>query len=88
MKNIDFQNSITENDTQDLPLICVNPHTSSAEIFLGGDDFYVKMEADSGEFLGTLFPLGVRTIPLNSPSIHFTDEDPGSGSGNSPKFSQ
>lgn len=33
MKNIDSQNSITENDTQDLPLICVSPHTSSAEIF-------------------------------------------------------
>lgn len=53
--------------------------------FLGGDDFYVKMEADSGEFLGTLYPL---KIPLNSPSTHSTDEDPGRGSGNSPKFSQ
>lgn len=56
--------------------------------FLGGDDFYVKMEADSGEFLGTLYPLSVRKIPLNSPSTHSTDEDPGRGSGNSPKFSQ
>lgn len=56
--------------------------------FLGGDDVYVKMEADSGEFLGTLYPLGVCKISLNSPSTHFTEEDPGRGGDHSPKFSQ
>lgn len=87
MKNIDSQNSVTESGTRDPPLTCV-AFMPALLRSVGGDDFYVKMEADSGEFLGNLFPLGVRTIPLTSPNIHCTGEDPGSGSGNSPKFSQ
>lgn len=87
MKNIDSQNNITEYDSQDLPLI-VLALTPALLRFLGGDDVYMKMEAGSGDFLGTLYPLGVRKISLNSPSTHFTDGDPGRGGGNSPKFSQ